>query len=148
MLDSQAALSPESQLAKSARLVPVLVAVGVTAPAENRQRMRDAGCDLVECPGDSREARLDWLMLELGRRRVTNLLVEGGGELLGSLFDARAIDEVHVFVAPKLVGGRGARSAIAGRGIDSMADALALENPRREFCGADLYLSGRVRRAG
>ena len=42
---------------------------------------------------------------ELGRRRMTNVLVEGGSQLLGSLFDAGEIDEVHVFIAPKLIGG-------------------------------------------
>jgi diaminohydroxyphosphoribosylaminopyrimidine deaminase / 5-amino-6-(5-phosphoribosylamino)uracil reductase len=41
------------------------------------------------------------LLDELGRRRMTNLLVEGGAQVLGSLFDAELIDEVHVFVSPR-----------------------------------------------
>jgi len=145
VLDTNAALSPESQLGRTARLAPVLVAVGTDAPAENQQRLADAGCDLVVCAGSNPAARLDWLLLELGRRRMTNVLVEGGAELLGSLFDARAVDEVHVFVAPKIVGGNDAPSAAAGVGLARMADALALDQLERRFSGPDLYVSGRVR---
>ena len=71
----------------------------------DRLRLRDAGCEVFVCDGETHAARLDALLAELGRRRLTNVLVEGGGRLLGSLLDARAIDEVHVFIAPKLVGG-------------------------------------------
>ena len=67
------------------------------------------------------EARLEMLFDELGRRQMTNVLVEGGGRLLGSLFDARLIDEVHVFIAPKLAGGGESPGPIAGRGVDTIA---------------------------
>ncbi len=59
---------------------------------------------------------------------MTNVLVEGGSRLLGSLFDARAIDEVHVFLAPKLCGGGSAASPIAGNGIERIAEALRVED--------------------
>jgi diaminohydroxyphosphoribosylaminopyrimidine deaminase/5-amino-6-(5-phosphoribosylamino)uracil reductase len=93
----------------------------------------------------SRHERLLQLLDELGRRRMTNVLVEGGSSLLGSLFDARQIDEVHVFLAPKLFGGQKARSPMRGAGIEQIADALAIENRRMEILGEDLYFSGRIR---
>ncbi len=62
-----------------------------------------AGCEVVCCAGDDHRARLDFLLAELGRRRMTNVLVEGGGEVLGSLLDLDQIDEVHVFIAPEIV---------------------------------------------
>ena len=95
----------------------------------------------------SRYERLIQLLDELARRQMTNVLVEGGSNLLGSLFDARQIDEVHVFIAPKLFGGVKARSPIRGAGVEQVAEALELENPRMETLGADLYLSGRVRKS-
>ena len=63
----------------------------------------------------------------------------------GALFDARQIDEVHVFVAPKLVGGAGAIAPLAGSGTERMADAAPLENVQvRPMEGGDVYWSGRL----
>jgi diaminohydroxyphosphoribosylaminopyrimidine deaminase/5-amino-6-(5-phosphoribosylamino)uracil reductase len=72
------------------------------------------------------------------------VLVEGGGELLGSLFDTRLVDEVHAFIAPRIVGGTAASSPIAGLGIDRIASALKLTEPQWRAIGQDLYLYGRV----
>jgi diaminohydroxyphosphoribosylaminopyrimidine deaminase/5-amino-6-(5-phosphoribosylamino)uracil reductase len=77
---------------------------------------------------------------------MTNVLVEGGAQLLGSLFDAGQIDEVHAFVAPKLIGGAAAPGPIGGEGKRLMAEAIALENPTMEQVGTDLYIRGRVER--
>jgi diaminohydroxyphosphoribosylaminopyrimidine deaminase/5-amino-6-(5-phosphoribosylamino)uracil reductase len=86
------------------------------------------------------------LLDELGRRRMTNILVEGGSQLLGTLLDARQIDEVHVFIAPKLFGGQQAPSPIAGAGVEQVAGGLALANLHVEAVGGDLYLKGRIGR--
>ncbi len=142
--DTQASLSLESQLVRTAGDVPVLVAVGNTADEARRQQLTDAGCEVFACPGDTRAERLDALFVELGRRRATNVLVEGGGRLLGSLLDANAIDEVHVFIAPKLVGGHTAAGPVAGEGIPQMADALRLDRPVWQDVDGDLYLHGWV----
>ncbi len=77
---------------------------------------------------------------------MTNLLVEGGSQLLGSLFDARCVDECHVFIAPKIVGGEQAPGPIAGRGLDLIPDSASLENLRTELLQGDVYVTGRVRR--
>jgi diaminohydroxyphosphoribosylaminopyrimidine deaminase/5-amino-6-(5-phosphoribosylamino)uracil reductase len=90
--------------------------------------------------------RLRWLLAELGRRRMTNVLVEGGGTLLGTLFDAAEIDEVHVFVAPKLVGGQAAPCPLAGEGLPSLGAAQLLEQPESRSLDGDVYISGRIRR--
>ena len=78
---------------------------------------------------------------------MTNVLVQGGRQLLGSLRDAGQIDECHVFIAPKLIGGHAAPTAVAGTGIELMKNALALNSPRIEQCGTDVYLHGRTTKA-
>jgi diaminohydroxyphosphoribosylaminopyrimidine deaminase/5-amino-6-(5-phosphoribosylamino)uracil reductase len=75
---------------------------------------------------------------------MTNVLVEGGSHLLGALFDTRAIDEVHVFIAPKLAGGSTALSPLAGTGVERMADALKLADITIEELDGDVYVHGRV----
>ena len=82
-----------------------------------------------------RSVSIGALLDELGRRRMTNVLVEGGGTLLGSFFDTDAVDEVHVFIAPKIIGGHGALAPVMGQGIEKIVSAtnlIGIENaPRR-----------------
>ena len=143
VLDTHASLRSESQLVRTAGQSPVLVAVGDEAAVADRERLGHAGCEVLVCAGATHAARLDSLLVELGRRRMTNVLVEGGGRLLGSLFDRREIDEAHVFVAPKLIGGQRATSPIAGKGAAAMSDALRLESPIVRQVGDDTYITGR-----
>jgi diaminohydroxyphosphoribosylaminopyrimidine deaminase/5-amino-6-(5-phosphoribosylamino)uracil reductase len=75
---------------------------------------------------------------------MTNVLVEGGARVFGTLLDERSIDEIHAFVAPKLVGGS-APTPIAGAGLPSMDAALQLKTFTIEQLGADAYIHGRVR---
>lgn len=144
VLDSRATLLPTSQLVRTADQAPVLVAVSREAPQEPCEALRSAGCEVLVCHGGNPQERLDWLLGELGRRRMTNVLVEGGGQVLGSLFDAGHVDEVHVFIAPKLVGGAEARAPLGGHGRDAMSIAAMLEAPRVDRPGGDIYVSGRI----
>jgi diaminohydroxyphosphoribosylaminopyrimidine deaminase/5-amino-6-(5-phosphoribosylamino)uracil reductase len=101
---------------------------------------------VLVCQGATHAARLDFLLEELGRRRLTNVLVEGGGRLLGSLLDAGQIDEVHVFIAPKLVGGVAAASPIGGQGVAELSLAIGLDRVAIEPVGGDVYVHGRTTR--
>lgn len=144
VVDTRASLSLKSQLVRTAREVPVLVAVGPEATSADCANLQAAGCEILVGDGATSQARLEMLFDELGRRRMTNVLIEGGGRLLGSLFDARLIDEVHVFIAPKLAGGTEAPSPVAGRGVDAISAALAVEDLAVREIAGDLYLQGRI----
>ncbi|MDY0168207.1 MAG: bifunctional diaminohydroxyphosphoribosylaminopyrimidine deaminase/5-amino-6-(5-phosphoribosylamino)uracil reductase RibD [Thermoguttaceae bacterium] len=144
VLDTGASLALDSQLVRTAAEVPVLVAAGESAPPANRQRLAEFGCEVLVLPGKDDARRLDALLAELGRRRMTNVLFEGGARVLGTLLDARAIDEVHVFIAPKLLGGADAPSPVAGAGLAAMADALLLSPPGIEILAEDVYVHGRL----
>jgi len=146
VLDTHARLSSGSQLVATANQTPVLVAAGAEASQTDRRRLAEAGCEVFVCDGDTQAARLGSLLDELGRRRLTNVLVEGGSGVLGSLLDAGQIDEVHVFVAPKLLGGREAPSPLAGAGLTDLASALALEEVQVDLLDGDTYIHGRLQR--
>lgn len=147
VVDTLASLASDSQLIRTARDVPVLIAVGADAEELQRRRLVEAGCEVFQTTGADHAARLECLLAELGRRRLTNLLVEGGGQLVGSLFDAHLIDEVHAFIAPKLIGGSAAPGPIGGTGIDRMSEATVLDRPEFEMVDGDLYLHGLVKRS-
>jgi diaminohydroxyphosphoribosylaminopyrimidine deaminase/5-amino-6-(5-phosphoribosylamino)uracil reductase len=140
-------LALESQLVRTAREAPVLIAVQHGAQSEHAQALRAAGCEVLPLAGPSAQLAVDQLLEELGRRRLTNVLVEGGSRLFGSFLDARAIDEVHVFIAPILLGGAGALPAVGGNGVDKIAEALQLDSWEFEASEGDLVVHGKKRGA-
>ncbi|HEY1859103.1 MAG TPA: bifunctional diaminohydroxyphosphoribosylaminopyrimidine deaminase/5-amino-6-(5-phosphoribosylamino)uracil reductase RibD [Gemmataceae bacterium] len=141
VLDSRGRLPLTSQLVVTARETPTLI---VTASAE-ADRFRAIGCEVLSLPTGSGRPDVGQLLDELGKRRMTNVLVEGGAAVLGSFLDARAMDEVHVFLAPVLIGGTDAKPAIAGQGLERVADALRLADWSSEALAGDFYLHGWVR---
>ncbi|MBA4062194.1 MAG: bifunctional diaminohydroxyphosphoribosylaminopyrimidine deaminase/5-amino-6-(5-phosphoribosylamino)uracil reductase RibD [Isosphaera sp.] len=134
-------LPDRCQLRATARDVPVIV---YTAAGDERKLTGWAadGAEVVALPPGDTGVSLDAVFADLGRRRFTNVLVEGGAGLLGSVLDAGAADEFHVFVAPKLVGGVGAVPPVGGAGVAAMADALHLAEFTAEPSGDDVYLHG------
>ena len=142
--DSQGKLSSDSQLLRTVDEAPVLVAAATDIAPEQRERIAGAGAEVWVASGSSPAERCIELLAELGRRRATNVLVEGGAQLLGTLFDARLIDEVHAFIAPKLIGGSAAPSPLGGGGIEQMTAALDLLDVRSEMLDGDVYVSGRI----
>jgi diaminohydroxyphosphoribosylaminopyrimidine deaminase/5-amino-6-(5-phosphoribosylamino)uracil reductase len=147
VVDSCASLAMESRLVRSVSEAPVLIAAGSDAPQENIGRLTTAGCTVVICrPSDhsQKAVSIRALLDELGRRRMTNVLVEGGSQLLGSLFDEGAVDEIHVFISPKVIGGSQAPTAIAGMGLEKIALAARLDEPEIRQVGDDLYVRGRM----
>jgi diaminohydroxyphosphoribosylaminopyrimidine deaminase/5-amino-6-(5-phosphoribosylamino)uracil reductase len=145
VLDSAAQLSSESQLVRSARETPLLVVTSEAASIEAESRLTDAGCEVVKINRDQASNPLHTLLDLLGERKMTNLLVEGGGKVLGSFLDAGLINEVHAFVAPMLIGGKGS-SPFAGSGVEQIDLADRLGRCHVEQIEGDLYVSGRFPR--
>ncbi len=144
VLDSHAQTPKHSQLVRTARESPVLIAVAEEAAESDRKALQAAGCEVFVCAGSDCAQRLDTLLAELGRRRMTNVLIEGGSRALGAVFDAAMVDEVHVFVAAKLLGGQAAPSPIAGQGISRIGDARQVRITALERWDSDIYLQGRL----
>jgi diaminohydroxyphosphoribosylaminopyrimidine deaminase/5-amino-6-(5-phosphoribosylamino)uracil reductase len=118
-----------------------------------RQQMRDTGAEVVVLParragGPASGERVDLgqLLRHLGGRDVLSLLVEGGGELLGAFFDLGLVDKMQAIIAPIIIGGQEAPTAVAGRGAYRMADALRLREVTVERLGEDLLVTGYVGR--
>jgi diaminohydroxyphosphoribosylaminopyrimidine deaminase/5-amino-6-(5-phosphoribosylamino)uracil reductase len=151
VVDSLARLPIGSQLVQTARDVPLLVVTSPGASSDNISRLQECGAEVLVLPQVAEQPAtrsgervdLDRLFAELGRRQFTNVLVEGGSHLLGSLFDGGFVDEVHVFVAPKIVGGAAAPSAVAGEGWAEMKFVSTLPSVAVAQVGDDVYISGR-----
>lgn len=111
-----------------------------------RQEIREAGAEVLVLPEAGGRVDVGELLRVLGSREILSLLVEGGGKLLGSFFDLGLVDKVQAIVAPIIIGGQEAPSAVAGRGAHRMADALRLRDVTVERLGGDVLVTGYVPR--
>jgi diaminohydroxyphosphoribosylaminopyrimidine deaminase/5-amino-6-(5-phosphoribosylamino)uracil reductase len=145
VFDTGARLPLGSALVRDAAASPVIVVAGDDAPDGRVAALRDAGVDVALAPGDDRPARLRAGMRALGERGIQSVLVEGGAELAAGLLEAGTVDRVAWFVAPMLIGGRGAPSAVGGAGAATLAAAPRLADLACEPVGADVLLTGRLR---
>ncbi len=118
-----------------------LVAIVATGQAR-RAALAGAGAEVIELPAATEGVDVAKLLVLLGEQEVTSVLAEGGGTLLGYLFDAGLVDKVVAFVAPVIIGGLEAPSAIEGAGAESIAAALRLERVRYEQAGDDMMIVG------
>lgn len=144
VFDSAAVLPLHSSLAHTAREVPVVVLAGEDAPPARVAALEAVGVEVVRLPGPPHE-RIAPALRALGERGVQSLLVEGGAGLAGALLAAGAVDRVAWFLAPILIGGREAPSAIGGAGVAHLSDAPRLAAPRHQAVGDDLLVAGRLR---
>lgn len=102
--------------------------------------------EVLRIPPGSGGLDMRLLMHDLGDRDVTSVLIEGGGTTLASAFEAGIVDKVLFFVAPKIVGGRDAITAVEGEGVARMADAVPLERMTARPVGEDILIEAYVKR--
>lgn len=140
VLDSQAKLPLGSRLAKTARAVPVLVAVSGRAPIERRDALAASGCEVVEFAGQA--VPIGDLLDELGGRGMTNVLVEGGGRVLGAFWDEGEVDAAEVYLAPLIGGGGHEFTPVRGEGVDRMTQALRMQDVEVIERNGDILLRG------
>jgi len=140
--DRQARIPMESQLVSTAHEYPTIVAYGNSADEEKLQQLRDAGVTLWNCN------TLTELVQRAGAEKIDSILLESGGTLSEALLSEGLIDEVVAFVAPKIIGGKSARTPVEGEGVTLMSEAIELEDQIVETIGSDVMISGLVKKSG
>ncbi len=145
VLDSRGRTPLDSRVLDGTDTSPTLIATTDAAPTDWRQSLRSRDVDVAVLPADPNSGgrvSLPALLDLLGQQRgVVSLLVEGGGEVLGSFFDQRLIHKVTAIIAPMIIGGD-AQTAVRGRGANRMRDVLRLNHMSVEQLGPDLLVTG------
>ncbi len=136
VLDEEVRLSADSQLAKTTSKSPVIVFGNESA--NHADVLRAHGVEIV----NSTRGDLLGVLRELGSRSIQSVLVEGGSTVAGEFIDAGLVNKLTFLIAPKIIGGAAAPSAIAGEGIDRMSQALGLERITVVRRGADIEVTG------
>lgn len=141
VIDSRARIDPSLSFVADAGDIPTYLVTTGAASAEKIARLRAKGVNVIELPSQGRRVDLDAFLDECGRRGWRHLLVEGGGELLGSFFQRDFVDRVACFIAPKVIGGSAAPSPAGGSGVSRVADALTASPLRACSLGPDLMIT-------
>ena len=134
-------ISPESQLVQTTDAGPVIIfACGdADADADELAALQSRGVDVI---GQGSALDLSSVLDELGKRSIQSVLLEGGPFLAALMIEAGLVNKVSFFVAPMIIGGQDAPSAIGGAGADKIADALQLERVEVAQHGRDVEITG------
>jgi diaminohydroxyphosphoribosylaminopyrimidine deaminase/5-amino-6-(5-phosphoribosylamino)uracil reductase len=148
VLDSFLRIPPDCKLLKTAKQVPVIILTSQQSVWDNpwvAKQIADLGAELLTYPDTHGKSNLYFLLEELGKRSITQLLVEGGPTVLTSFLAENLADEIHVYIAPKIFGTRGS-ARIAGP-MDRLTRALNLHHVNIKPFGGDVRLTGLTEKA-
>jgi diaminohydroxyphosphoribosylaminopyrimidine deaminase/5-amino-6-(5-phosphoribosylamino)uracil reductase len=145
VFDSTARIPLDSNLVRAASELPLTVVTSRAAPRVALAGLEAAGVEVVVATGENDPAHVRSALDQLGAAGVTSILLEGGPRLAGAFFDAGEIDEMRLFLAPMVLGGRTARDPLEGEGVDAIADASRALSVTCERVAEDVLVSARMR---
>jgi diaminohydroxyphosphoribosylaminopyrimidine deaminase/5-amino-6-(5-phosphoribosylamino)uracil reductase len=147
VFDATGRLPLDSKLVSAAPEVPLVVVVSRAAPRSATDGLEMAGAQVVVATGENEPARVRSALNQLGALDppVTSVLLEGGPHLAGTFLDGGEIDEIRLFLAPLLLGGRSARDPLEGEGVDAISDALRALTLECDKVAGDVLISARLR---
>lgn len=145
VVDSNARLSLDSQLVKTAGEYRTIVAHTRFAPEERVKALRETGVEMLLCKEKEGLVDVRNLLELLGLSGIDSILLEGGGSLNYTFLSEGLADELYAFIAPKIVGGMNAKTPVEGAGMEKMADAINLELENVLNVGHDVLLKLKVK---
>ncbi|MGR3318356.1 MAG: bifunctional diaminohydroxyphosphoribosylaminopyrimidine deaminase/5-amino-6-(5-phosphoribosylamino)uracil reductase RibD [Candidatus Anammoxibacter sp.] len=146
VIDNNATLPLDSQLVRTIKDADVIIATTQKAPDNRIKKLENAGCEIIKVNDNNGLVDLKQVFEELGRRQFTNILVEGGSRIFGSLFDNYLVDKTVTFVAPKIVGGKDAKSPVSGKGITNISQAIQYDDIKISQFTNDTVIEGIVKK--
>lgn len=142
VVDSALRIPMKAQVLSGQGKTKTIVATTASASASRRRALLRQGVEVLTLPTARGKVSLPALMRELGRRAVTSVLVEGGGEINAAMLKAKLVQHVRWYVAPALLGGVNAKGVIGGRSPARLASALRLRNVTTRSVGCDVVVDG------
>jgi len=145
VFDSLARLPLSARLVADAPVVPLTVIVSRAAPRTALDALSSHGVEIIVATGENEPARVCSALEQLSAAGIGSILLEGGPHLAGAFMDADEIDEIRLFLAPLVLGGRTARDPLEGEGVERIADAVRALTLDCERVGEDLLVSARLK---
>lgn len=142
VVDSRLRIPSDAQILSHQNLAKTVVVTTCSAPIAKRKALEKGGIEVLSLPSVRGRVSLPALVRELGKRGVTSLLVEGGGEINAAMLKAKLVQHVRLYMAPALLGGRNAKGVIGGKSPARITQALKLKQVRTRSVGGDVVIEG------
>ncbi|OVE75334.1 riboflavin biosynthesis protein RibD [bacterium F11] len=120
-----------------------LIVVSKRANRHRIQKFERKGNEVLVLPYKNRTFKIKDLLKILAKRNVTQLLIEGGGTTNWSFLKNRSVDEIYLFIAPKILGGAQAATVVDGQGWPSPKKVPRLSSLVINRFGSDILIHGR-----
>lgn len=145
VIDSQLSMPQEANLfSGKSQVIIVTLPSRAGQETQNRQILAQKA-KILDVKEKGGQVNLKDMMKKLAQLEITNILVEGGGTLIGSLFDEGLVDKALFFISPKVIGGKEAISSVMGRGISRIDKATKLKDVKFARCGEDFLIEGYIK---
>ena len=161
VVDSNLRIPVDSQLVKTAKDYRTIVATTVISTEVEKSsinvnkfddskkqgfldKLEMTGVQVIQCKSKDGHVDINDLMSQLGAQGIDSLLLEGGGTLNAAFLEAGCVDEVWAFIAPKIIGGEGAKTPVSGKGIDKMSEAINLQDIDIQNINGDILIKGKI----
>lgn len=142
VVDSRLKMPAGAKMLSSVSRSGIMIATTASGKRKNAARLESLGARIIVVRSKNGRVDLRDLMVKLARMEVTHVLAEGGGELAADLLKEKLVDRCMFFIAPKIIGGRDAKTSVEGKGISKMAEALRLSDVRISSIGGDILIEG------
>ena len=133
-----------AKIVTSAKETPVILATAVR-DEETIRPYTERGCRVLQVPLEKDHIDLQILMQKLGEMGIDSILLEGGGALNYSALQSGIVQQVEMYIAPKLFGGAGAKTPVMGEGVKLPLEAFPLCRQKIEQIGEDILIVWEVK---
>lgn len=144
IVDSKLKIPADSKLLKSINRAQIIIAATEEAAKSKIRLLENKGAAVIIFKSKNGRVPLESLLRNLAKNGIIHVLAEGGGELIGSLFDRKLIDRFIFIISNKIIGGKAAPGAIGGSGIKILREAKILNSLDIKKIGGDLLLTGKA----
>jgi len=146
IVDSKGRIPMDAKVLNDSYRSKTIVATTNQMPDNIYQTLIDNGIMVIRA--EAKEGRVDLkdLMKKLNVFKVDKVMIEAGGELNYSFVEAGLVDKMYNFIAPKIIGGRDAKTNFEGQGVELVKDAIELEGVQTRTFGNDILIEGYIKK--
>ncbi|MCQ2553459.1 MAG: bifunctional diaminohydroxyphosphoribosylaminopyrimidine deaminase/5-amino-6-(5-phosphoribosylamino)uracil reductase RibD [Clostridia bacterium] len=140
VLDTKLRIPEDSKLVQTAKDYSLIVVCGPEISEEKKALLEDKGVEIVQVGLEDGHVIINEALVELGKRKIDAILVEGGSNINWSFVNSKKVNAIYTYVGAKVFGGAAKFSPVGGSGVEEVEDALILTNPKVTCFGNDVLI--------
>lgn len=148
VLDSRLRIPMDSNIVATAHEISTIVATGEFSNLERIRELEEKSIKIIRIPLKDGKIDMNILMEKLGNMGIDSILIEGGANVNYSSLEANLVDKLAFFIAPKLLGGKNAKTPVEGQGIEKISSSIKIKDMKSKYIGEDLLIEGYIDRRG